>query len=104
MATERTPDEIRNEAMADFTFEAPVKYDKGQSEHGGNLDSVGVLELIRRSKEEVIDQWFYLCSAEEAYIMEREVIESTRAFDLATGSTLSVKEQLNKMFVKRKKK
>jgi len=90
--TERTPDEIRNEAMADFTFEAPVKYDKGQLEHGGNLDGVGVLELIRRSKEEVIDQWFYLCSAEEAYLKERE------------AAPPSIKEQLNKMFVKGKKK
>ena len=71
MATERTPDEIRNEAMCDFIKNAPVKYNQGQCEHGGNLDSVGPLELIRRAKEEVIDQWFYLCSAEEAYLREK---------------------------------
>jgi len=92
--TERTPDEIRNEAMCDFIKSAPDKYNQGQREHGGNLDDVGVLELIRRSKEEVIDQWFYLCSAEKAYLKH----------ELEKNSKSSIKEQLEKMFVKGKKK
>ena len=29
MAAERTPDEIRNEAMCDFIKNAPVKYNQG---------------------------------------------------------------------------
>ena len=70
--TERTPDEIRNESMCDFIINAPQKYNQGQSELGGNLDDVGCLELIRRAKEECIDQWFYLCSAEKAFIMREE--------------------------------
>lgn len=70
--TERTPDEIRNEAMCDFILNAPQKYNLGQKENGGNLDSVGCHELIRRAKEECIDQWFYLCSAEKAFIMREE--------------------------------
>lgn len=69
---ERTPDEIRNEAMGDFILNAPHKYNKGQSEHGGNLDSVGCHELIKRAKEECIDQWFYLCSAEKAFLDREE--------------------------------
>lgn len=61
---ERTPDEIRNEAMCEFIKMAPAKYNQGQKEHGGNLDKKGLLNLIRESKMECIDNWFYLCSVE----------------------------------------
>tara|TARA_R100000963_G_C4640247_1_gene103909 strand:+ start:1727 stop:2050 length:324 start_codon:yes stop_codon:yes gene_type:complete len=58
----RSPDQIRDDAVQDWHQRAPLKYNEGQKEHGGNLDQRA--DLIGEAKKENIDQWFYLCSAE----------------------------------------
>ena len=54
----RTTDQIRDEALIRFNALAGRKYDKGQEEHGGNLDSHP--DLIGALQEESIDIWMYL--------------------------------------------
>lgn len=55
----RTPDQIRDEAVRTFVVRAKAKYDKGQSEHGGNLDkNVQWKDL----EDEIIDHVFYFYS------------------------------------------
>jgi len=59
---ERTPNEIRDEAVTEWNSSAPLKYDIGQKAAGDNLDAKH--DLIGEAKKEAIDLWFYLCSAE----------------------------------------
>ena len=60
---ERTPNEIRDEAVTEWNSSAPLKYDIGQKAAGDNLDAKH--DLIGEAKKEAIDLWFYLCSAEK---------------------------------------
>jgi len=55
---ERTPSEIREQAVMCFKQMARPKYDKGQKEKGTNLDDHD--DLIGAIREELIDGWFYL--------------------------------------------
>jgi len=57
---ERTPSEIREQAIMCFKQMAPAKYDKGQMEKGTNLDDNP--NLITECRYEAIDLWFYLDS------------------------------------------
>jgi len=56
---ERTPDEIRDDAMKVFNQMAPAKYDDGQArqEITSNLDKHP--DLIQAKREEIMDLWFY---------------------------------------------
>ena len=67
----RSPDQIRDDAVQDWHQRAPLKYNEGQKQHGGNLDDRA--DLIGEAKNEAIDLWFYLCSAEK----EREELLRT---------------------------
>ena len=59
----RSPDQIRDDAVQDWHQRAPLKYDIGQKAAGDNLDDKA--DLIGEAKNEAIDLWFYLCSAEK---------------------------------------
>jgi len=56
---ERTPDEIRDDAMKVFNQMAPAKYDDGQArqEITNNLDKHP--DLTQAKREEIMDLWFY---------------------------------------------
>lgn len=56
---ERTPDEIRDDAMKVFNQMAPAKYDDGQArqEITSNLDKHP--DLTQAKREEIMDLWFY---------------------------------------------
>ena len=58
--TERSPSEIREQAIMCFKQMARPKYDKGQKEKGTNLD--GHRDLVGAIREELVDGWFYLDS------------------------------------------
>ena len=58
--TERSPGQIRDNAMRCFAQEAKLKYDKGQKEAGTNLDEHP--DLVGAVREELMDAWFYLHS------------------------------------------
>ena len=57
---ERTPVEIREQAIMCWKQMARPKYDKGQQEKGTNLDDHD--DLVGAIREELIDGWFYLDS------------------------------------------
>lgn len=61
---ERTPDEIRDTAIQDFTLKAYAKFNCGQDEHGGNLDT---RVRFRDIDDEIIDLWFYVQSMKAKY-------------------------------------
>tara|TARA_R100001015_G_C4594998_1_gene150243 strand:- start:382 stop:684 length:303 start_codon:yes stop_codon:yes gene_type:complete len=61
---ERTPDEIRDEAIHFFTLKAHTKFNCGQDEHGGNLDT---RVKFRDIEDEIIDLWFYVQSMRTKY-------------------------------------
>lgn len=46
------------DSLKRFVLSASYKYKKGQEQHGGKLWEKK--DLIKKAKEEVIDQWFYL--------------------------------------------
>lgn len=62
--SERTPDEIRDEAIHFFTLKAHTKFNCGQDEHGGNLDT---RVKFRDIEDEIIDLWFYVQSMRTKY-------------------------------------
>ena len=55
---ERSPNEIREQAITCFKQMARPKYDKGQQEKGTNLDDHD--DLVGGISEELVDGWFYL--------------------------------------------
>ena len=55
---ERSPSEIREQAIMCFKQMARPKYDKGQQEKGTNLDDHD--DLAGAVREELVDGWFYL--------------------------------------------
>jgi len=57
----RPPEQICNHAVNEFNELASVKFWQGQKEHGGCLDD---RDCIAESKKEILDLWFYICSAE----------------------------------------
>jgi hypothetical protein len=59
MEKPRTPDEIRDAAIAHFIERAVPKFNKGQKEHGGSCDQRANFEEL---ENEIIDLWFYMMS------------------------------------------
>ena len=57
---ERTPDQIREQAIMCWKQMARPKYDKGQESKGTNLDAHP--NLVTECRYEIIDMWFYLDS------------------------------------------
>jgi hypothetical protein len=51
-----------------------AKFHKGAEEHGGDLQDMDSLQLIRNAMDECIDQWTYLKTLEEKLIMERSKV------------------------------
>ena len=69
---DRDTDQIRDEAIQRFNALAAKKYDKGQQEHGGNLDEHP--EIIGAIEEELIDAWMYVqSSAKQLDAKDREI-------------------------------
>ena len=50
------PENVRNDAVAAFTWKAITKFDKGQLEHGGCLVERSSLPEM---EDEIIDLWMY---------------------------------------------
>jgi hypothetical protein len=67
MSPPRTPDQIRDDAIAHFIERAVPKFNKGQAEHGGSCDERANFEEL---ENEIIDLWFYLMSLK--YKLERK--------------------------------
>tara|TARA_R100001443_G_scaffold116636_1_gene137677 strand:- start:177 stop:506 length:330 start_codon:yes stop_codon:yes gene_type:complete len=65
----RPPEKICKEAIDEFNELASSKFWKGQKEHGGCLDD---RDCIAAAKEEVIDLWFYLCSAQHQVLLSND--------------------------------
>ena len=59
MKKPRTPDQIRDAAIAHFIERAVPKFNKGQAEHGGSCDQRANFEEL---ENEIIDLWFYMMS------------------------------------------
>lgn len=62
--TEKTDNEIMEEALLDFEYNARGKFLKGVEEHNPDgskgLSKMKSSDLIESIKEEIIDTWFYL--------------------------------------------
>jgi hypothetical protein len=59
MTKPREPNQIRDDAIVRFIEIAVPKFDKGQEEHGGNLDERASFEDL---EDEIVDLFFYLQS------------------------------------------
>jgi hypothetical protein len=63
-----TDPEIRDKALAEFTREAPRKFDAGSAEHNPKGDKglwrMSTAQLVSAQKEEVIDMWHYTVTLE----------------------------------------
>jgi len=70
---ERTPNQIRDEAIKCFNQMAPAKYNAGQKEHGGLLDKRK--DIIADLRGESIDFWFYVETAARQMEEKDERIE-----------------------------
>lgn len=46
----------------EFVKKFPEKFLAGQKNHGGNLEQTFELKVLEHAKEEVLDQWSYLCA------------------------------------------
>jgi|TARA_R100000458_G_C8149397_1_gene157608 hypothetical protein len=57
-------EELRDEALARFTVDAPAKFNKGTKEHNPDgtkgLMKMSPSQLVDSIAEEVIDQWHYV--------------------------------------------
>lgn len=69
----RTPDKIRDDAIAHFCEIAIPKFNAGQKEHGGCLDERVTIADI---EDEIIDLFFYVQSLKEK---QRHEIKRLRA-------------------------
>ena len=54
-----------------FLDAVELKYRKGALEHGGDLQDMDSLALVRNAMEECVDQWTYLKTLEEKLVAER---------------------------------
>jgi hypothetical protein len=57
-----------------FNKAVTIKFRKGAEEHGGDLQDMDSLQLVRNAMDECIDQWTYLKTLEEKLIMERSKV------------------------------
>jgi hypothetical protein len=51
--------------IVDFSDDYRSKYIAGQKEHSGNLWEMGLKQVLKSAKEEVLDQWSYLKTMEK---------------------------------------
>tara|TARA_Y100000310_G_C20698945_1_gene827888 strand:+ start:4671 stop:5000 length:330 start_codon:yes stop_codon:yes gene_type:complete len=65
----RPPEQICEHALKEFNELASEKFWTGQKEHGGCLDQ---RNCITEAKKEVLDLWFYLCSAEYQVLLSND--------------------------------
>jgi hypothetical protein len=65
----RPPEKICEQAIKEFNELASKKFWEGQKEHGGCLDD---RDCIAEAKKEVIDLWFYLCSAQQQVLLSND--------------------------------
>ena len=73
-------DQIRDEAIQRFNVLAAAKYDKGQREHGGNLDEHP--DIVGAVEEELIDAWMYIQSASrQLTAKDREIARLTKKLE-----------------------
>ena len=73
----RTPNQIRDNAMRCFQQVAKPKYDLGQERAGTNLDEHP--DLVGAIREELIDGWFYLESLAQQLNEKEERIAGLEA-------------------------
>ena len=86
--SERNADQIRDEAVQRFNAVAAKKYDKGQKEHGGNLDEHP--SLIVAIEEEIIDAWMYTQSAaRQLESKDREIARLNKKLEVSALSCCS---------------
>tara|TARA_B100000886_G_scaffold303110_1_gene233586 strand:- start:24087 stop:24338 length:252 start_codon:yes stop_codon:yes gene_type:complete len=66
--TQKTDEEIMEEALLDFEYNARDKFLKGILEHNSDgtkgLARMKSKDLVNSIKEEIIDAWFYLAELE----------------------------------------
>ena len=76
-----TDKEIKIRALAEFTREAPRKFDMGSAEHNPKGDKglwrMSTAQLIKAQKEEQIDMWHYTVALERQIKVELDIISST---------------------------
>ena len=92
MIRKRTSDEIRDEAVAEMPESFMEKYDKGQTEHGGNLDETVTWKDI---DDEVKDLYFY--SKSMRYKVEKEVDSLTVVIKGLQSRVFELKEELERV-------
>lgn len=94
---ERTPDEIRDEAIQFFTLKAYAKFNCGQDEHGGNLDK---RVRFRDIEDEIIDLWFYVQSLRTKYESKQvKLKEALNKIDLLEAE-LEAEQKVSKYYKK----
>ena len=92
MIRKRTSDEIRDEAVAEMPESFMEKYNKGQAEHGGNLDETVTWNDI---DDEVKDLYFY--SKSMRYKVEKEVDSLTVVIKGLQSRVFELKEELERV-------
>ena len=69
-------EELREVGLDEFAELARKKFDEGIREHTPNgernLCRLTPLDLIQQQKNEIIDQWFYVCSLESILRAEQQ--------------------------------
>ena len=94
---ERTPDDIRDTAIQDFTLKAYAKFNCGQDEHGGNLDT---RVRFRDIEDEIIDLWFYVQSMKAKYEAKQvKLKEALNKIDLLEAE-LEAEQKVSKYYKK----
>ena len=74
--------EIKVRALAEFTREAPRKFDVGSLEHNPKGDKglwrMSAEQLVNAQKEEVIDMWHYTVALEHKIKAQNVLIETLK--------------------------
>jgi DNA/RNA-binding domain of Phe-tRNA-synthetase-like protein len=94
MVRKRTSEQIRDDAVAEMPESFMEKYDKGQAEHGGNLDENVTWKDI---EDEVKDLWFYTKSMR--YKVEKEVDSLTIVIRGLQSRVFELKEENHRLKV-----
>jgi len=94
MIRKRTSEQIRDDAVADMLGSFIEKYDKGQAEHGGNLDETVTWKDI---EDETKDLWFYAKSMR--YKTEKEADSLSVVINGLQSRVFELKEELERVKV-----
>lgn len=68
-------EEFLANSINEFAFKADPKFRAGAKEYGTKIWSHDNLKLVEHAKEEVIDQWMYLCALEKRLEAEASIRE-----------------------------